>query len=72
MKPIAIYFSVDNEKIYMTKAELEDLIEKVYAQGKSDGQALSPIIPWTPSIPTYPSITWDTVTTTYLKSPIEQ
>lgn len=59
MKPIVIYFPVDNEKIYMTKTELEDLIEKVYEQGKADGRALEkPIISYPVPFPQYPVSPW--------------
>ena len=61
MKPLIIYIGKD-DKIELTKAELEEMLTEAYEQGKSDGTTTInyPNTPY-PNTP-YPSNTpwWDT------------
>ncbi len=57
MKPIVIPVkSIDNEDvIVISQKELQDMIDKVYAQGLADGQALEkPTISYPVPFPSYP------------------
>jgi hypothetical protein len=68
MKPIILYVD-DGDKVTISKAKLEKLIEDAYMQGKADGTVNTPIVPWStpdpiPVTPTYPGVTQPWITWT--------
>ena len=69
MMPFVITVEKDNNKIILTKEELEEIIEKAYNQGVSDGstRVTLPIYPTYPSYPSYPY--YDTTTAPWKDTP---